>query len=502
MAARRADTAFAQARLQARHGAMPDEHAWHAVESSRTTAHYLALARNGPLARWVEGIGDDADLHRIERGLRGRWRRYVDEVARWQAPAWRDATRWFGVLVDLQLVAGLLRGDERARAAWPELAANADVRARAEVLRSSGYAPLAALPQDGGARALTATWLAEWRRRLPPGARRDRALSAPAGVARPAIARRGRRARCRGRAGAPRARQAVSPPCVFAGGDVRASRARRAGRRAPARRRGRAKPGRPARRRGTRLMLRPLPCRWFELITTRRDVAHLAALADRGAIELEAHAPEPWPALTSGAERVLARFRAIERTWRGHWPAPRIGSQPIVDPAATLDARMAALESWSADAAPLVAERSGSRPSRGRSRTSAACSRRCPGASPSRVNRRRARFAVEMHVHAIAEQGPPLDLPAGVLRLAIRGRSEDHVVTVGRARDLATADEHFAGRKARRIVVPGELAGSASDAIASRSVAVRSTGAPRRSPSSSTRWPSATTSPARSAISV
>ena len=85
MAARRADTAFAQARLQARHGAMPDEHAWHALEASRTAAHYLALARSGPLARWVEGMGDDADVHRIERELRRRWRRYVDEVARWLA---------------------------------------------------------------------------------------------------------------------------------------------------------------------------------------------------------------------------------------------------------------------------------------------------------------------------------------------------------------------------------------------------------------------------------
>ena len=84
------------------------------------------------------------------------------------------------VLVELPLVAGLLRGDGRARAAWPEMPANADVGARAEVLRSAGYAPLAATPQDGGARALTATWLAEWRRRLPPGAQRDRALGAPA----------------------------------------------------------------------------------------------------------------------------------------------------------------------------------------------------------------------------------------------------------------------------------------------------------------------------------
>ena len=216
-------------------------------------------------------------------------------------------------------------------------------------------------------------------------------------------------------------------------------------------------------------MLRPVPCRWFELITTRRDVAHLlAALADRGAIELETHAPEPWPALTSGADRVLERFRAIERTWRGHWPAPRIGNQPIVDPAATLDARVAALESWSADAAPLIAERerlaSQSRSLADLGRVLEALPGHFPVAGEPAPG---ARIAVEMHVHAIAKHGPPLDLPAGVLRLAIRGRSEDHVVTVGRARDLATADEHFAGRKARRIAVPGDLAGSAADAIAS-----------------------------------
>ena len=173
-------------------------------------------------------------------------------------------------------------------------------------------------------------------------------------------------------------------------------------------------------------MLRPVPCRWFELITTRRDVAHLlAALADRGAIELETHAPEPWPALTSGADRVLERFRAIERTWRGHWPAPRIGSQPIVDPAATLDARMAALESWSADAAPLVAERerlaSQSRSLADLGRVLGALPGHFPVAGEPASG---ARIAVEMHVHAIAKQGPPLDLPAGVLRLAIRGRSE------------------------------------------------------------------------------
>jgi hypothetical protein len=172
----RADSAFAQARLQARHGAMPDEHAWRALEASRTASHYVALARKGPLARWVDGIGDDADVHGVEYALRARWRRYVDEVARWQAPAWREATRWFGALAELPLAAGLLRGAARARAAWPDLPADADAAAKAVALRSAGLGPLAAASTEGGSQALAAAWLAEWNRRLPAGAAADPAI--------------------------------------------------------------------------------------------------------------------------------------------------------------------------------------------------------------------------------------------------------------------------------------------------------------------------------------
>jgi len=176
----RADHAYAQARLQARHGAMPDEHAWRALEASRTAPHYLALTRKGPLAHWIDGMPDDADVHRFEHALRARWRRYVDEVARWQAPSWRDATRWFGALAELPLAAGLVRGEARARAAWPDLPADADAAARAEVLRSAGLAPLAVASADAGPGAIAAAWLAEWRRRLPAGARADAALGRPA----------------------------------------------------------------------------------------------------------------------------------------------------------------------------------------------------------------------------------------------------------------------------------------------------------------------------------
>lgn len=95
--------AYVQARLQARHGALPAAADWQALEASHTPGQYLALARAGPLARWVDGLDDTADLHRTEQRLRAHWQRYVDEVAAWQPAAWQEAARWFARLPELPL---------------------------------------------------------------------------------------------------------------------------------------------------------------------------------------------------------------------------------------------------------------------------------------------------------------------------------------------------------------------------------------------------------------
>ncbi|MCO5105564.1 MAG: hypothetical protein M9907_00635 [Burkholderiaceae bacterium] len=98
-----AEFAYAQARLQARLGAGASEAGWQALEASHTAAHYLALARSGPLAPWVEGLDEARDAHRVERHLVIRWRRLVDEVAGWLPSRWQPAVQWFGSLATLPL---------------------------------------------------------------------------------------------------------------------------------------------------------------------------------------------------------------------------------------------------------------------------------------------------------------------------------------------------------------------------------------------------------------
>ena len=215
-------------------------------------------------------------------------------------------------------------------------------------------------------------------------------------------------------------------------------------------------------------MLRTVPCRWFELVTTRRDVARvLAALAERGAIELEARGAQPWPPMTSGADRALDRHRELERTWHAHWPAPQAGHEPIVDPAATLDARVAALDAWAAEAGSLVAERervaAQTRALDDLARVLEALPADFPVVGAWEAG---TRLAADMRIHAVAPHVAPFDVPEGVLRLSVHGPEDEYVVAFGRAGDLEALDEAFAARKARRIVVPTDLAGGAKDVLA------------------------------------
>lgn len=158
---------YAQARMQARHGARPDEAAWQRLGGQSGFAAYLAAARASSLAGWLAGIGDDAGPHEIELALRLRWREAVQETARWLPAEWADAVRWCALLVDLPARSWLAGGGEPP--AWAE---------RDPVLAACLGAPESLLP------ATLAAWQSAWRQRWPTGGEDARRLGAiAAGVA-------------------------------------------------------------------------------------------------------------------------------------------------------------------------------------------------------------------------------------------------------------------------------------------------------------------------------
>lgn len=125
-----AEWAYAQARLQARHGRRPDDATWQLLAASRSAAQAIAQARAGPLGDWLQGLDERADAHAIERHLNRRWQQRVDAVARWLPAPWRAALQQFG---------------------------------RLPLLAAAG--------ESGDADALLAAWQADWQRSLPAAAR-------------------------------------------------------------------------------------------------------------------------------------------------------------------------------------------------------------------------------------------------------------------------------------------------------------------------------------------
>ena len=123
---------YAQARMQARHGARPGETLWLKLRSARGTAALLELARASGLRRWVAGLTPDSSSHEIESKLRSRLREAIAEVAAWVPAPWRAAVLHTQELVDLSVALYLARGEPPR--AWMEEIAPAAGRSAEDAL--------------------------------------------------------------------------------------------------------------------------------------------------------------------------------------------------------------------------------------------------------------------------------------------------------------------------------------------------------------------------------
>lgn len=88
------DFAYAQARLQARHGARPQDGTWALLRASTSLGHFLESARTTPLRPWVARLSSQLRVADVEEVLRIEFAAHVMEVARWVPQRWYAATVW------------------------------------------------------------------------------------------------------------------------------------------------------------------------------------------------------------------------------------------------------------------------------------------------------------------------------------------------------------------------------------------------------------------------
>jgi V/A-type H+-transporting ATPase subunit I len=218
-------------------------------------------------------------------------------------------------------------------------------------------------------------------------------------------------------------------------------------------------------------MLRPRPCHWFELVTAREGLAPaLESLARSGAVELQVHERRAAPLVVGGAERPLARFHELAKTYGSHWPATRgAAATHVSDPAATLRTRLAQLEAWRSAADPLIATQE---------RLSAQAQTLGDLAQLLQADAAllpqpallagAGQFKLGIRIYALPPQTPAFEVPADVMQLLIAAghapHSHDFVLLLGRGEALPALDTQFAALQARRVDWPGDLGGSVAEA--------------------------------------
>ena len=112
---------FAQARLQARHGARPSDAVWSSLHAAVSLPALLEAARSSAIRPLTAGLESAATPDDVERLLGERLVARIAEVANWMPQKWRPAIEWTSRLLDLDVHTAEAREEwlDAFRASWP-----------------------------------------------------------------------------------------------------------------------------------------------------------------------------------------------------------------------------------------------------------------------------------------------------------------------------------------------------------------------------------------------
>lgn len=172
---------YIRARVMARHSRRPGPAQWQNLENCRGLEHFLQVARESGLVRWVRRLEASQAPETWERSLRQDWRDYLAELVAWTPGRWQPVLSWMAVLpmlpaLDHLLCGGPTRDWMHAEAFFQGLDLQDPGKRRVQ-LENSPWKPL--LAGWGRDRPLEA-WRAGWEAIWPPGGHPQLCRLAPA----------------------------------------------------------------------------------------------------------------------------------------------------------------------------------------------------------------------------------------------------------------------------------------------------------------------------------
>jgi len=105
-----------------------------------------------------------------------------------------------------------------------------------------------------------------------------------------------------------------------------------------------------------RSRLRPVPARWFELLTAREDLTRtVETLARTGSVELETHSESATPLILPDLRGRLEEYHHLAQRFHAYWPQEKLRpSERPGKPVETLERALDRLYAWREEAEPLV----------------------------------------------------------------------------------------------------------------------------------------------------
>jgi V/A-type H+-transporting ATPase subunit I len=215
------------------------------------------------------------------------------------------------------------------------------------------------------------------------------------------------------------------------------------------------------------MSLRPVPAKWFELVTVHDELARvMECLSRTGTVELEARSRATDRLLFPGLNDELKSYHELARRYQHYWPAPAPAAErrpeQLIE---TLKAARTRLAAWTEQADPIITTIE-------RLSQNAADLEQLRAALQSAGNN----FP---DIHSLGRAGPKLQvrlfaLPAGALLRELPARllvkpwqtpDASYVLAVGQAADIGDVETQLQGLKGHTLPLPSWLPASPDEAV-------------------------------------
>ncbi|MGA3310927.1 MAG: hypothetical protein ABSD08_20295 [Xanthobacteraceae bacterium] len=215
------------------------------------------------------------------------------------------------------------------------------------------------------------------------------------------------------------------------------------------------------------MSLRPVPAKWFELVTVHDELARvMECLSRTGTVELEARSRATDRLLFPGLNDELKSYHELARRYQHYWPAPAPAAErrpeQLIE---TLKAARTRLAAWTEQADPIITT--------------------IERLSQNAADLEQLRAALQSagdnfpDIHSLGRAGPKLQvrlfaLPAGALLRELPARllvkpwqtpDASYVLAVGQAADIGDVETQLQGLKGHTLPLPSWLPASPDEAV-------------------------------------